>query len=137
VNRKYILPLFLLIQIIGLKILTFFPEFIEKNYSNGLYVFLSKFSRILLGWFPFSIGDIIYGLLIIWVIRWIYKNRKENWKSKILSILSFASVLYFLLLLNFYPGEKISDIFFGKEVGRALPLVILLLGLGRGILHPV
>ena len=95
-RRKYILPLFLLIQIVGLKVLTFFPEFIEISYSNGLYPYLSKFSRILLGWIPFSIGDIVYGLLIIWVIRWIYKNRKENWKSKALSILSFVSVLYFL-----------------------------------------
>jgi Protein of unknown function (DUF3810) len=96
VNRKYILPLFLLIQIIGLRFVSHFPEFIEKFYSNGLYIFISKFSRMLLGWMPFSTGDIFYGLLIIWAIRWLYKNRKESWKSKTLSILSFVSVLYFL-----------------------------------------
>lgn len=95
-SRKYILPLFLLIQIIGLQLLTFFPEFIEKYYSNGLYVYLSKFSRIFLGWIPFSVGDLFYGLVIILGLVWLYRNRQQPWKSKVLSIISFVSVLYFL-----------------------------------------
>jgi hypothetical protein len=106
VNRKYILPLFLFIQIIGFKILSFFPEFIEKYYSNGLYPYISRFSRSLLGWIPFSLGDVLYGLLILWIGYWLYKNwnrsigkqekLKTNWKTKLQMIVSFMAILYFL-----------------------------------------
>lgn len=95
-NRKYILPLFLLFQIIGVKLLVFCPEFVERFYSTGCYPFISKISRSVLGWIPFSIGDMLYGFLIIWSIRWIVTFRKTLWKSKTLKMLSTLSVVYFL-----------------------------------------
>ncbi|RXR17230.1 DUF3810 domain-containing protein [Flavobacterium amnicola] len=105
-KTKNIVILLLVVQIIGLQLLTFFPEFVENNYSNGLYVYLSKFSRILLGWIPFSVGDIFYGLLIIWGIRWFFIHQKTHWKSKVASIISLVSVVYFLFHLlwafNYY-----------------------------------
>ena len=105
-KRKYILPLFLLIQLILLKILAFFPETVERFYSNGLYVWISKCSRFLLGKIPFSVGDIVYSFVILYGIYWLYKNRKVRWKLKIWPILSFVSVAYFLFHLlwafNYY-----------------------------------
>ena len=105
-KRNYILPLFLLIQIIFLRFLAFFPETVERLYSNGLYVYISHFSRTLLGKIPFSIGDIIYGTTIIYCIYWFYKNRKLHWKRKLWSVLNFLSVFYFLFHLlwafNYY-----------------------------------
>lgn len=105
-KRKYILPLFLLIQLLLLKILTFFPEMVERFYSNGLYIWLSKCSRFLLGKIPFSVGDIVYSFVILYGIYWLYKNRKVRWKLKIWPILSFVSVAYFLFHLlwafNYY-----------------------------------
>lgn len=105
-KRNYILPLFLLFQIIFLRFLAFFPETVERFYSNGLYVYISHFSRTLLGEIPFSIGDIIYGTTIIYCIYWFYKNRKLHWKRKLWSVLNFLSVFYFLFHLlwafNYY-----------------------------------
>lgn len=109
-KRQYILPILLLIQIIALKIIAFFPEFVEHFYSNGLYVWISSFLRIVLGPIPFSVGDIIYGIVIFFVLRWFWKVRKTwtktNWKSNILQIASFISVFYFLFHLlwgmNYY-----------------------------------
>lgn len=95
-KRKYILPFFLLIQIIFLKVLAFFPETVERFYSNGLYVWISHLSRILLGKIPFSVGDILYGIVIVYCIYWFYKNRKLHWKDKIWATLSFISVAYFI-----------------------------------------
>lgn len=122
-NKKYILPLFLLIQIIGLKLLTFFPEFIEKNYSNGIYPLISKFSRTCLGWIPFSIGDILYGILILWIVFWLYKNRKVNWKIKSLSVLGFISVAYFvfhvLWAFNYYRVPLFEKMTIQKEYSDA------------------
>lgn len=106
VKPKYILPLFLLFQILFLKVIAFFPELVERIYSNGLYVFISKINRTIFGFFNFSVGDILYGILIIYGIYWLYKNWKMHWKQKFLSIISFASIFYFLFhflwALNYY-----------------------------------
>ncbi|MWB96668.1 DUF3810 family protein [Flavobacterium sp. GA093] len=108
-KSKYILPLFLLFQIIILKILPFFPEFTERFYSNGLYLKISHFSRIILGRIPFSVGDCIYFILIILLIRWFWKIRKtwkRQWKDNLLKVLSGLSVFYFFFHLlwafNYY-----------------------------------
>ena len=118
-QRKYILPLFFLIQILFLKTIAFFPEFVERFYSNGLYVFISKISRVTLGKIPFSVGDIIYGIVIIYLLKSIWNTRKNwtrgktewsgaklEWKKTILKILSVLSVVYFLFYflwaMNYY-----------------------------------
>ena len=93
------MPVFLFVQIILMKVLALFPEFVERYYSNGLYLYLSKISRIVLGWIPFSVGDLCYTILFFFIFKWIYKNRIgffKNWKTNGLTILSFVSVLYFL-----------------------------------------
>ncbi|MDR6846236.1 DUF3810 domain-containing protein [Flavobacterium granuli] len=117
-KRSYILPLFLLIQIVILKIIRFFPETIEHIYSNGIYVYISKFSRIVLGKIPFSIGDCLYFFLIILLTKWIWNKRKSwktEWKNNLLTVLSALSVFYFffhfLWALNYYREplfEKMS-----------------------------
>lgn len=108
-KRKYILPIFLLFQILFLKIIAFFPETVERIYSNGLYIFISKFSRTVLGKIPFSVGDVIYGVLIIYLLIQLWKTRKSwrlQWKNNLLKISSFLSVAYFLFhflwALNYY-----------------------------------
>lgn len=100
---------FFIFQIILFKVLSLFPDFIERLYSNGLYLYISKISRILLGWIPFSIGDIAYVVLILLVFRWLFIKRigfLKNWKSNGLTILNFISMLYFLFHflwgLNYY-----------------------------------
>ncbi|WP_338408135.1 DUF3810 domain-containing protein [uncultured Flavobacterium sp.] len=108
-QRKYILPLFLLIQILILQIMPYFPEFIERFYSNGLYGFISKFSRKILGKIPLSVGDIIYGIVIFYILKSIWKSRKllkTEWKELVLKALSILSVAYFLFhflwAMNYY-----------------------------------
>jgi Protein of unknown function (DUF3810) len=107
-KSKIILSVFLVIQIIALKIVSFFPEFIEEYYSNGLYLFISKISRTVFGSLNFSIGDLIYLILILILIWHLFKNRKRffawkawklEWKNNFLSILSFVSVFYFMFNL--------------------------------------
>lgn len=108
-KRSYILPIFLLVQIIILKIIRFFPETVEDFYSNGFYAYLSKFSRIVLGKITFSIGDCIYFILILFALKWFWKNRKSwkaEWKNNLLTVLSVLSVFYFFFhffwALNYY-----------------------------------
>ena len=108
-QRKYILPLFLLIQILVLQIIPYFPEFVERFYSNGLYVFISKISRVILGKIPFSVGDLIYGIVILYVLKSIW-DRRKSWRFEkrdtALKVLSIFSVVYFLFYflwaINYY-----------------------------------
>jgi len=99
VKRKYILPLFLVFQIFFIKILAFFPEVVERFYSNGFYVFTSKFERTVLGKIPFSFGDVMYAILIIYLLISIWKGRKtwrSQWKDNLLKVLSGFSIFYFI-----------------------------------------
>ena len=108
-QRKYILPLFLIFQILFLKIIAFFPEKVEHFYSKELYVYISKILRTVFGKIPFSFGDCIYGILILLIIKWFWKIRKTwkfSCKDNFLKVLSLISVFYFffhiLWALNYY-----------------------------------
>ena len=102
IQKKYILPLLLLIQIIVIKIASLFPKLIENYYSNGVYPIISKISRTTLGITAVSFGDIIYGIVLFFVFRWFWSVRKTwkmAWKDNLLKITGFASVFYFLFHL--------------------------------------
>lgn len=43
------------------------PVLVEKYYSTGIYIPISKTLKYLLGWLPFSVGDLIYVLLVCWL----------------------------------------------------------------------
>lgn len=98
-KKKIILSILLPVQILIVNLLSFFPEFVEKYYSNGIFPYLSLGSRKIFSLFGFSLGDVIYGFVIICILRWLWKRRrtwKTEYKLNILSILSFISVFYFL-----------------------------------------
>ena len=50
------------------KVFSFFPNAVERYYSQGFYPVFSRLLRILLGWIPFSIGDIFYIVIFIWLV---------------------------------------------------------------------
>ncbi len=81
------------LQVILVKWFANFPELIEKYYSNGIYQYTSKFSRIIFGWIPFSIGDIIYALLIYLAIRYIVIKRLYIKQKPLLFLRNIATVL--------------------------------------------
>ncbi|MEO7312227.1 MAG: DUF3810 domain-containing protein [Chitinophagaceae bacterium] len=56
-----------------------FPVFIEKYYATGLFLYISRTSRFLLGWIPFSIGDVMYVCALIWIIVRVV-NFFKRWK---------------------------------------------------------
>jgi hypothetical protein len=107
--KKYLLPLFLVLQVLLVRIASFFPSAVEAWYSNGFYPHWSTFERTLTGWLPFSLGDVLYGLCAVLSLRWIWRHRKGlkgAWKDRLLVICSACSVLYFCFhlswALNYY-----------------------------------
>jgi hypothetical protein len=122
VKQKFILPFFLIVQIILLQIISFFPESVERYYSNGLYLTLSKFSRTVLGSIPFSVGDCLYLLLIFFILLWFWNKRKswkKSWKDNFLQLLGFISIFYFMFhllwALNYYRQPLFKKMEIKKE----------------------
>lgn len=73
----------LLIICILLSVLSRFPVLIENYYSKGLYPLIASGLRISFGWLPFSLGDLLYtllGLFITWrLIRFIRTIVQKKW----------------------------------------------------------
>ncbi len=96
-RTHFVLAIFLPIQIGLVNFLSHFPKFVETYYSNGIYPVISQVEHFALGWIPFSVGDFLYALLILLLVRWIYfriKTRLRNPKSWILEAFATLSILY-------------------------------------------
>ena len=52
----------------GIKLLSFFPAVVERYYSMGAYLFLSRLQRMLFGWLPVSVGDLLYFAAGVWLL---------------------------------------------------------------------
>lgn len=66
--RRKITWICLAVLAAAIKLLSFFPAAVEQYYSTGVYLFLSRGQRILFGWLPFSVGDLLYGAAGIWLL---------------------------------------------------------------------
>jgi len=62
---------------------------VENQYSTVIYPAISHILRFVFGWLPFSVGDVLYALVILWlmwklveVIRAIYKKRPPSFPPK-------------------------------------------------------
>jgi len=104
-----LLSAILLIQIVLVSLLSRFPEWIEKYYSKGIYLVISGFFRRLLGWIPISVGDILYGLLLLLIFRWIWlliETRLAPFREHLYKLGAFFSIIFFIFHLfwglNYY-----------------------------------
>ncbi|MFN8273467.1 MAG: DUF3810 domain-containing protein [Flavobacteriaceae bacterium] len=102
-KRYHILPLFLLIQIVFWQAMAFSPDWIEHYYSQIWYAPISLFWRKFLGKISFSVGDVLYAMVILRLLYWFWSIRK-TWKTKrresLWKLVGFVSVFYFLFHLN-------------------------------------
>lgn len=85
---------------------------VENQYSTGIYPVFSRFLRYVFGWLPFSIGDILYGAVILWLIWKVVKGIKAIFKKQV-------------TFKNFAAG--------GKKAFNILLLVYILFNLFWGI----
>lgn len=56
---------------------------VERWYTGGVYLRISAFFRMLFGWLPFSIGDILYGLAAAWLLWKLIKGIKALVKQQV------------------------------------------------------
>lgn len=75
-----------------LKVTSFFPSFIERYYSESFYPLISSILRFVTGWITFSLGDLLYGFAVIWMMIRIYKTSKAALQRTVSKELFFRSV---------------------------------------------
>ena len=104
-----ILAILLPVQILLIQILSLYPNFVEEWYSHGIYPFTSRLLRMGLGFLPFSLGDFLYALLIILLIRWVVIRIRQKFrkpKKWAIEALATLSLIYFCFNLfwgfNYY-----------------------------------
>lgn len=109
-NKKHlILTLLLPIQVLLVQLAAKHPDFIESYYSKGIYPYIAAFLRILLGWIPFSVGDVLLALLLFIFLRFLYRLILTRFKKIFHKIIHFTGILsliygcfYLFWGLNYY-----------------------------------
>lgn len=121
-NRK-IWWLIAVILVISIKLFSLNGAVVEKYYTYGIYPLFSAVSGLLLGWIPFSVGDILYVTAGIWLVYKIVKNiwllfkrgfKKSNFFPKLADsflILVFAYVIFNLVWgLNYNRSGLVTQL---------------------------
>lgn len=78
---------------------------IETYYSSGFFQIISQFERTVFGKIPFSIGDVLYLILIFYLLQSIWKTRntwKISWKRHCFRFFKIIVAIY--LLFQFFWG---------------------------------
>ncbi|QNR85574.1 DUF3810 domain-containing protein [Pedobacter riviphilus] len=137
-KNKSIYSKFIAILLIAILIYLFgfFPTLVQKYYSTGFYPHISSTLRFISALFPFAIGDIIYVLLIGFVLYKIvrfYSRRKSLKKQDRiiipLQILNFFLILYIIFKivwgLNYSRPSISEELGIGNEKYSVKELVVL------------
>lgn len=120
--KKYGL-LVLLAVAIAIRIFSLYPAAVEKYYAQGIYPVITSVLRSLLGWIPFSIGDILYGLAVLYLIRGLFrlirrifqKNTNRQYWLKLLRQ-TVAIVLWVYVIFNGFWGLNYNRIGIAQQL---------------------
>jgi hypothetical protein len=95
----------LLVLAAAIKIMSLSGEVVERYYSTGIYPFISRVQRFLFGWIPFSIGDLVYFGVGLWLVfllvklirRLIRREVNKAWLWAALRRVVFVVLLVYVL----------------------------------------
>lgn len=106
----------LIVLTILIKWASWYPDWVENNYTYGVYPYLTKLQRFLFGWIPFSIGDLFYGFLVLIVILRTYRFFKVLFQKKLTRGYLVAAlqqaIFFFLFVYVFF------NLFWGLNYNR-------------------
>ena len=115
-KRRGILIGCLLLIIIVIKIFSGNSNWVEGFYSTRAYISFSSFLRIIFGWVPFSIGDILYLSVIILFIWKLWRFSAKLFRRQI-NRKWFANTAYKLVIITM-SVYIIFNIFWGINYNR-------------------
>jgi len=96
-NKVWVL---LILLALGIRWAAFYPSWVEDVYSTGFFPVFSQGQRWLLGWIPFSLGDLFYGLLVVLVLYKTVMLLRDLFRKRVdrSYLVSGAQQLIFLFL---------------------------------------
>ncbi len=106
----------LVVLTILIKWVSWYPEWVERNYSLGIYPVIAKLQRILFGWIPFSTGDLFYGFLVIVILYKTFNLIKTIVRrrfNRAYFITGLQQVLFFILFVYVF-----FNLFWGLNYNR-------------------
>ncbi len=124
--KKWVITSFLILICITINIYSNNETRVENGFSTHFYTIFSSFLRKIFGWLSFSIGDILYLLLVVFLVIKLFKvsrfifvkkrriNIKEKLKSSLASTLIFCSILY--IIFNIFWGINYNRIGIAKQL---------------------
>lgn len=112
-SRSWVL---LIVLTILIKWASWYPAWVERNYSHGLYPLISKLQRLLFGWLPFSIGDLFYGFLILVILFKTFNLFKTIFQRKFnrqYFLTGLQQIIFFVLFVYVF-----FNLFWGLNYNR-------------------
>lgn len=106
----------LVVLTILIKWVSWYPGWVERNYSLGIYPVIAKAQRVLFGWIPFSLGDLFYGFLVIVVLYKTFNLIKTVIKrrfNRAYFISGLQQVFFFILFVYVF-----FNLFWGLNYNR-------------------
>lgn len=101
-KRSLLFTLVLVILVVLIHVFSLDPSLVESLYSNRVYPYIGRALRFLLGWLPFSFGDILYGGVVLWLIIKLVKAIRAVFKRQVTTQRFFEGLRYafnFLLIV--------------------------------------
>ena len=96
----------LIVFTILIKWASWYPEWVEYNYTYGLYPMISRVQRLLFGWLPFSAGDLFYGFLVLVVVYKTFALIRTLWRRQFTRAYLVANmqqgIFFFLFVYVFF-----------------------------------
>lgn len=80
--KKWSLAIILGFLAIAINLFSYQSGWVEEYYSAGIYPFIGAGMRRLFGWLPFSLGDILYSLVFIWLTFLLFRMIRSLFQQK-------------------------------------------------------
>ncbi len=92
----------LILFTILIKWVSWHPDWVEAHYSKGFYPFIARVQRVLFGWLPFSVGDLLYAGFILIILYKTYNFFRTVFRKKFTRayfISGLQQMIFFFLFL--------------------------------------
>jgi hypothetical protein len=92
----------LIVFTILIKWVSWYPGWVERNYSQGVYPVIAKTQRFLFGWLPFSIGDLFYAFVILVILFRAFKFFRLLFQKKLTRrffVMALQQAIFLLLFM--------------------------------------
>jgi hypothetical protein len=113
---RHRLLVFLLLLALLLKLFSLNEAWVERYYTYGVYPLISQGLRLILGWIPFSMGDILYVAAGLFLVLKVVKLFRLLFTRRLRQSLSWSAFRkYLCILLGIYV---VFNLFWGLNYNR-------------------